>query len=586
MKNIDLNGQWDFIADLDPKYHEDKKIYQVHPYSQPKTVRRHWQKATVPGVWQKYGERYDIFEGVCWFAREFFVDVDEITFARLRFGGVNYLCDVYVNGQYAGSHEGGYTEFTLEATKHIHKGTNHIAVKVDNRATAIKWPPCLGYFNYGGIHRDVSLEFAGGPCFSDVALSAVPEKTGYELNVKASVKNCGCSRKLTMAVCCNSQSAKVPVLQDGEVEALLNLQNVQSWHPDNPALYQVSVTLSDKDEVLDTFSAQYGFKTITAENAAIKLNQRPFRFNGVCYVYDSPVSGLAMTPEQLKTDIALIKEMGANAVRCHYPMDKIFYEICDREGILVWIEPPVYCYHPDDRETGTRFSDKEWSGLAKQMICEMIDSAKNHPCAAIYGIGNECNTKNPEAQEFFASLASAARAKDPGRLVSYAALYGIVGPIADIVDVLGINSYWGWYDKVFGGKGLAPEGTAKTQIIEREPIDLSAMREMIDRVIHEGKKGLALFLTEFGADSVPGFYAAGRDLWSENYHGELLEEIFGLADEYPQIIGLFPFCFADYRDPSKTSNGYWNELNLKGAVTYSRDKKLAFEAIRKKYLGD
>jgi hypothetical protein len=60
-------------------------------------------------------------------------------------------------------------------------------------------------------------------------------------------------------------------------------------------------------------------------------------------------------------------------------------------------------------------------------------------------------------------------------------------------------------------------------------------------------------------------------------------DIFKLSDEYPQIAGTFPFCFTDYRDPSKIINGYWDEINLKGAVSYNRKKKLAFDAIRKRY---
>jgi len=583
MKKINLNGQWDFIADLDPKYHEDKSIYPLHPYSQPETVRRHWLKANVPGVWQKYGERYDIFEGVCWFAREFDIEEDKAAYALLRFGGVNYLCDVYLNGKYIGSHEGGYTEFTLNATGYIYKGKNHIAVRVDNRATTIKFPPCLGYFNYGGIHREVSLEVSDGPHLLDVVLSAAPLEKGYQLNVSTIVKDC--SREMTIKICCDSQSATVPVLNNGTVECSISLPDVQNWCPDNPALYQVCIMLCGQDKILDIFNINYGFKTISVEETKIKLNQQHFTFKGICYVYDSPISGLVMTPEQIETDVALMKEMGVNAVRCHYPMSKVFYDVCDREGLLVWIEPPVYCYHPGDNETGTKFSDNKWSELAEQMIIEMINAARNHPCVAIYGIGNECNTFNPEANAFFTSLASTVRQKDPDKLISYAALYGIVGPVADIVDVLGINSYWGWYDKVFGGKGLIPDSADETQVLKREPIDLSAMRNMLDKVIRDSRGDLALFLTEFGADSVPGFYAAGRDLWSENYHAELLGKIFKLSDEYPQIIGTFPFCFTDYRDPSKTANGYWNELNLKGAVTYNRERKLAFDAIRRRYEG-
>jgi len=168
VKKLTLNGQWDFIADLDPKYHDDTISYPIHPFSQPDADRRHWKKVNVPGVWQKYGERYDIFEGVCWFAREFYVDMAEFSNARARFGGVNYQCDVYINGQHAGSHEGGYTEFVLDTAKYLHRGENHIAVRADNRAATLKWPPCLGYFNYGGIHRDVVLELSDGPYLADI----------------------------------------------------------------------------------------------------------------------------------------------------------------------------------------------------------------------------------------------------------------------------------------------------------------------------------------------------------------------------------------------------------------------------------
>jgi beta-glucuronidase len=97
------------------------------------------------------------------------------------------------------------------------------------------------------------------------------------------------------------------------------------------------------------------------------------------------------------------------------------------------------------------------------------------------------------------------------------------------------------------------------------------------------KNDVALLLTEFGADSLPGFHARGRDLWSEEYHADLIREVIELAREYTQIIGTFPFCFSDYRDPSKLHNGYWNELNLKGIVDYHRQPKLAFAALREAY---
>lgn len=580
-KKILLNGTWDFMADLDPRYHATRKGFEC-----PETNRRHWQKVPVPGVWQKYGERYDIFEGVCWFAREF--DVQELaktSTAKLRFGAVNYLANVYVNGEHVGSHEGGYTEFVLDVTEKLKSGRNHVAVQVDNRALITKWPPVLGYFNYGGIHRAVSLEITDGPALEDLYLNPVIAKNGGELTVSGRVA--GMCPGIIVRVSSGSLSREAHVAEDGA--AIVNsipFPGVAAWTPEHPHLEDVAVELLDLNrKVLDRHEFQCGFRTIAMKNGRVQINGQALQLNGICYVYDSPVTGLVMTAGQIEADLRLIKEMGCNAIRSHYPMDEAFYCACDRQGLLIWIEPPVYCLHPKDDETNTEFANPVWLELAQKMAIEMITVARNHPSVAIYSIGNECNTGNPEAEAFFRQLASTIRSEDSTRLISYAALYGIVGPIADIVDILGINSYWGWYDKIFGGKGLTPEVAESARIsgvVGREPIDLAKMHAMLEKVLQD-RKQLALLLTEFGADSVPGYNSRSREMWSEEYHAELLSEIFTLAKEYPQIGGTFPFCFSDYRDPSKIPNGYWNELNLKGAVDYLRNPKLAFSAIRNAY---
>lgn len=574
---IDLDGMWDFVADLDPKYHA------IHGgFQKPEANRRHWQQVPVPGVWQKYGERYDLFEGVCWFAREFTVpDTAASAMACLRFGGVNYLANVYLNGVLVGSHEGGYTEFSLEVTGKLKAGRNHLAVQVDNRATTIKWPPCLGYFNYGGIHRGVRLEFAEGPVLSEVTLAAAALAGGWELVVGGQALDPpedGIVRVRNGA----GLSWEEHLGTGGVVAVRVPFFNVSPWTPENPHLEPVAVELLDgARRVLDRYDCEFGFRTVAMRDGQVQLNVTPYPLKGVCYVCDSEASGLALTAQQIGADLQLMKLAGCNAVRCHYPMDAAFYAACDRLGLLVWIEPPVYCYHPADGEVGTRFADPAWLGLAQQMVREMMATARNHPSVAIYGIGNECNTANPEAESFFRQLAATIRAEDPNRLISYAALYGIVGPIADLVDVLGVNSYWGWYDRIWAAPPHALSAGGHTSV-ERTPVDLAPLRRMLDGVL-AGKAGMALFLTEFGADSVPGNHSASRDLWSEEYHADLLREVLSLAKDYPRVVGTFPFCFSDYRDPSKVPNGYWDEQNLKGLVDYRRNPKLAFHAVQQAY---
>ena len=581
---ICLNGTWDFVADLDPKYHAAHSGYH-----NPGTNRRHWLKVQVPGVWQKYGERYDIFEGVCWFARHF--EAPEIalsTTAWLRFSAVNYLASVYLNGELIGNHEGGYTEFMLDVTGKLKAGQNHLAVEVDNRSSTIKWPPCLGYFNYGGIHRNVTLEIANGPALGDITLEAIATDRGWELLIGGYVHNPRPGLVIRISSAGGSLEAKAfedDIADNGALDVCVPYFETASWTPENPHLKTITVELLDGAQAaIDRRQFDFGFRTLAMCNGKVQLNGTDYPLKGVCYVYDSPIGGLVMTQAQIEADLLLMKEAGCNAVRCHYPMDEVFYAACDRLGLLVWIEPPIYCYHPRDDDTDTRFSNPDWLALAQQTAREMVAAARNHPSVAIYSIGNECNTINPEAEMFFRALVAAIRQADATRLISYAALYGIVGPIADIVDVLGINSYWGWYDKIWAKRPASETPVGEdSRGPEIEPIDLTPMRKMLNKVL-DRKQDLALLLTEFGADSVPGNYSAGRDMWSEDYHADLLREIFALAKEYPQIVGTFPFCFSDYRDPSKVHNGYWNELNLKGLVDYHRNRKLAFLAVKDTYM--
>lgn len=596
MKTIEsLDGIWDFIADLDPKYHHQNLFdecgnlliiaQKIPNYAKSNISRRYWKQVQVPGVWQKYGDRYDLFEGVCWFAREFQAERPaDLNEAWLRLGAVNYKCHVFINDRFVGAHETGYTEFALEIKDYIRHGTNHIAVMVDNRATSTIWPPCLGYFNYGGIHRGVSLEWLCGPALHEPRLSSARTAQGWLLQVAGHCAGAG--RGASVAVTCNERQAFAAVDEGGNYAVELLLTDVTPWSPENPQLYRVEAALSQNGRPCDRYESRFGFREIKVSDRQIHLNGNACRLQGICYVFDDPATGLQFTEQRIEEDLHNIKQMGCNTIRCHYAMDRMFYEACDRVGLLVWIEPNIYCYHPGEQETDTAFANPRSVRLAEQMIREMIRPAFNHPSVAIYGIGNECNANHPEAEPFFRRLSTLVRETDPNRIISYAALYGNVGPLATMIDVLGINSYWGWYDRIANAGPLTDMtfielGVRQEQ--EQSPIDLQAMHEMLQKVIQNSHENLVLLLTEFGADSVPGYLSRSKDLWSEDYHAELLKDIFALTAHYSQIAGTFPFCYADYRDPSKESNGYWNEINLKGVVSYERRKKLSYYLVQQFY---
>lgn len=567
---ISLNGLWDFVVDLDPKYHAERN------YAQPQWNRRHWLKVPVPGVWNKYAERYDLFEGVGWFAREFTLpDLAPGATCLLRFGGVNYLCEVFVNGKLAGTHEGGYTEFTLDVSHLVHTGQNVIAVRVDNRSLNMKLPAILGYFNYGGIHRDVTLEVYSGAYLADITYEAFPSANGGVLRLSGRVAKAG-GADYQVVVSCAGSSQRTTVAPDGQFSLELTVPDVVPWSPDSPALYPARVSLEQAGQIEHACEFAVGFRKIVANGTHLELNGNPIHFCGICYVYDSPAFGGVMRPEQYELDLELFQELKVNAIRSHFPLPHDFLSACDRAGIMVWVEIPVYCIDMRLEHCRSAFKDPSWLKLALSMLDEMIQQSKLHPSVCIYSIGNECQVDAPGAHEFFHRLSARARELDPTRLISYACLYGLVGNIAELVDVVGFNEYWGWYDIITQDEVAADEFAPARQ----RTINLDKLEQLLQQAAAYEKP---VFLTEFGADSIPGYRSGTLELWSEDYHAQLLRETLAIAERYPFVCGTFPFVFADYRDPSKEINAYWDELNYKGVVSYKRQKKLPFAVLQEAY---
>lgn len=571
--SLSLNGLWDFVVDLDPRYHT--KPY----YALPDWNRRHWKKVPVPGVWNKYAERLELYEGVGWFAREFSLPaLPEGTTCLLRFGGVNYLCEIYLNGEPVGTHEGGYTEFTLDVSHLVQPGRNVLAVRVDNRSLLMRLPPLLGYFNYGGIHRDVTLEIYPGAYLSDLGYEARPSAEGGIVRLYGRVEKAD-GGHCQVIVACAGQSQRTTVAADGQFKLEWTIPDIVPWSPEKPALYPAHLSIERAGKVEYQREFTIGFRHIATNGTRIELNGQPIRFRGICYVYDSPAYGLVMHPEQYEADLQLLRELGINAIRSHFPFSEEFLNACDRMGFMVWVEIPTYCLDTRLPHCRYAFSDPSLLQLALSMLEEMVRQSRLHPSVCIYGIGNECDINVPDAPEFFRQLANRARGLDPTRLLSYACLYltGIPDYLIDLVDVVGLNEYWGWYDQVMEDdlpREIAPSPQPTT-------VELSPLRQLLDMLSSSCPK--PILLTEFGADSIPGYRSTNRDFWSEDYHAHLLRETIALVERYPFVCGTFPFTFCDYRDPSKLVGAYWNGLNYKGVVTYERRKKAAFEALREMY---
>ncbi|NLC58818.1 MAG: hypothetical protein GX774_18445 [Armatimonadetes bacterium] len=306
----------------------------------------------------------------------------------------------------------------------------------------------------------------------------------------------------------------------------------------------------------------------------LEVKGRPVFLRGINSLPLHPTAGSVQHPDWIERDLELLQALHVNAIRCHLPPGDYLATRCDELGILVLPEAPVYClnmpgYGDRAGAEGEVYRDPEALALAKQMLGEMIADLRHHRRILGWGIGNECDSWRPEARPFFQALADEARRLDPTRPVSYAALwFNPEDACYQIVDLLGINQYTGWNDLLD-----RPE--------EARRLDLSGLETKLAAACEQTRQ--PILLTEFGADAVPGYHAAERPLWSEEYQAELLCRTITLARRFPRIAGTFPFLFNDYPDPSKPVNGRWNGLNLKGVVTEQRDRKLAFDALAALY---
>ena len=577
MKTINnLNGEWNFAPTFDQKPTNNHNVIEsnIPLYAHEKLIRTGWLNVTVPGVWQKYAEKYSVYEGVCWFFREFKLDdICEDTFAKLVFKGVNYRAEVYINNQFVGVHESGYTEFSFDISAFLKRGKNAIAVMVDNRPTEVKWPNDWGYGVFGGIHRDVFIELYCEEYITNIKL--IPD---YDVKANKGTLLVAADVTGLSEITVNLAGTKTCIkAKNGKIHETLTY-DVVPWTAENPVLYPLEIL--GNSTVYDT--KNIGFRNIFCSNKKFYLNGEESHFNGICYLYDSPKYGLVMDKEQLKSDLQMMKDANINAIRTHYPMSDDFYALCDEMGFMVWIEPNIYCSKPANDVKNTVFKQQEFVDVAVSMTREMVEAATAYASVIIYGIGNECNVTHPEALAFFEKIAATVKEHDKTRLIGYASLYGIVGNIGHLVDIMGINSYFGWYGTfdMFAAEDKLPVVDGK--VVARKA-DVSPVHGLIEKVNGEIPENMPILLTEFGGDSVPGYYSSVSELWSENYHADVVREYIQAAAEHECVVGTFAFAFADYSDPSKPLNGKWNGYNLKGMVSYEREIKLPYYAIKEAY---
>jgi beta-galactosidase len=389
--------------------------------------------------------------------------VDQALLGRhffLKFDGAFLVTDVYVNGNYLGEHQGGFAAFIFDVTPYLKCGEeNVITVKVNN-AVNTNIPPLSADFTFfGGLYRDVHLLAVAPVHISplDYGSPGVYLKTtevspdSAKLQVITVLSNAlGTAETVTLrAIVTDAATNAVAVLTKEVMMPSATASNVvmdtSIAHPHlwdglaDPYLYRVYVEVVDNGEVADLVSQPLGFRWFSVDpDRGFFLNGHYLDLHGVSMHQDWLARGWAIGESERRTNFALLKEIGATAIRLsHYEHHDETYQLADQNGIVVWSEIPLV-----NRIT----ESPEFYANARQQLTELIRQRYNHPSVVCWGMFNEITMKSgPRPTALVRQLNQLAKQEDPTRLTTSAANSSDTEPSSWCTELNAFNKYFGWY---------------------------------------------------------------------------------------------------------------------------------------------
>ncbi|PYS98511.1 MAG: glycoside hydrolase family 2 [Acidobacteria bacterium] len=502
-----------------------------------------WTTVNIPHTWNvndPFDDEPGYYRGPGWYRRELIVDrtlVGKHLF--LYFEGASQVADVYVNGQKAGSHIGGYSAFSFDITSLTKPGRNLIAVRVDNSFNE-DIPPLTADFNfYGGIYRDVWLIATDKTHLSitDRASSGVTISTPYIqrgegivaidgiVNADPSTPDITVLTSIFDASKRWVDTSTSRIGDDGRFVLNMGVRKPRLWSPDSPYLYSVKISVRSGSKIIDEIEQPLGFRWYNFDGEkGFSLNGKPLKLHGVNRHQDH--AGLGNTvPDRLHVrDMEIIKDAGFNFVRlAHYPQDPSVLEACDRLGLLVWEETPIVNYITKS----DAFADN-----SANMVRDMIRQHRNHPSVILWGYMNEIYLRVPKGRddlypatvELARRLNSIAKEEDPSRLTTIAFhgndIYNKTG-LGDIPDVIGWNLYQGWYSATVEDFGKFLDDQHKR--FPKRPLIVSEYGANGDRRLHSTQPRRFDSTTEYQryyhesymAQMEARPYLSGSALWNE-----------------------------------------------------------------------
>ena len=327
---------------------------------------------------------------------------------------------------------------------------------------------------------------------------------------------------------------------------------LERWRPGAPILHRVRWTCGD-----DVLEDEVGFRTVRVDGNRILVNDEETFLRGISIHGEGPSGGRrAHGPHDAATLLSWAQRLGANFVRlAHYQHDEHMVREADRRGLLAWAELPVYW--------GIAFGNQQVLANALDQADELIVRDRSRASVILWSVANE-TLPGESRLAFLGALLDRARALDPSRLTTAALLtvpsndptVHIEDPLGELVDVVAINQYLGWY---YG---------------QRHELADIRFSTAFDKPI---------VFSELGAGAKFGHHGSQDEIWTEEFQAAVYEAQIAMIRAQPDCAGLSPWILKDFRTPLRVLPGIQDGYNRKGLVSEEGEPKLAFEVLRSFY---
>ena len=603
-ETMPLSGTWQAVPDQYEQFGDEGAFGGDGIYDPPRggadypvdAVVDDGYEIAVPGCWNEELSGFEQYEGAMWYARR--VDWDgRSDRAFLRFGAVNYRADVWLNGEHLGSHEGGFTPFAFEVTDRLDERTdNLLVVRVDDSREDRKLPAeRTDWFTFGGITREVDLVPVPRRYLRNVKVETDLAGDDVTVTVRAWVDDPDANRGENGGTDADSApTVTIPDLDhswaldaadawettphDGadstvsgtiyEGTTTFDAETVDLWTPEDPQLYDLTVDIEgsgsseddDGDDAIDgdELTERVGFRTVSVEGSDVLVNGEPVTLRGISLHEEADGRGRSLRSVDRAKRFDWIADLGCNFARlAHYPHHEAMARRADEAGVLLWTEVPAYWT--------VEFDDPAVRDNYRQQVREVVQRDWNRPSVALWSIANETDHEDETRNEVLPEIAAHVRSLDDTRLVTAACFVDetdegeivLADPLADHLDVFGINEYRGWY--------------------HGEPDDF----ERFD----DDPSGPPVLVTEVGAGAKRGNDGPADERWTEQSQAEFYRRQLAALDGIEQCCGLSPWILFDFRSPRR-QNPYQRGYNRKGLRDENGHEKAAFDVLRRYYEGD